>query len=52
MAMHRQTGRACEEQCIPNHHALIEKNIREKKQKKNMEQTKVEKRIINNKIDE
>ena len=42
MATHTQTGRACEEQCIPNYHALIdeknrkrENNNSKRKRKKN-----------------
>ena len=41
MATHTQTGRACEEQCIPNYHALIDEKKIERITKLN-EKTKEE----------
>ncbi len=58
MATHSQTGRACEEQCIPNYHALIDEkkivwgrennNSKRKRRKKKLERAK--ERIINKRL--
>ncbi len=45
MATHTQTGRACEEQCIPIYHALIdEKKIERRRERENNNGTRKKRR--------